>query len=121
MVMGTLADVRRGWTLPADCVPISFSRHSIEQANRRVFRRLDLDEVERQLSRELGTATCGPRMPEWVRHRTPEEGWLVFPDLHLAFPLDAAFRAKTAFSDFDGELVGASVRWVRGGASGSVS
>lgn len=103
-------DLRRGWRhLPADCCPITISRHALEQANRRSFRRLDLDLAARELSLEMPAAEVSVEMPLWVRHLKAERAWLVLEGRRLAFPLTGDFIAKTCLSDAQDAPPGAEV------------
>jgi hypothetical protein len=122
--MSALADVERGWSVPYNACPVMFTRHAIDQANRRHFRLMDADRAERELYRlaaERGVVTSDP--PTWLhkRHRGRARCWLVISRPAMAFPLyrdstDGAAPAGTCLTP--GQTpVGASIRWT-GAAAG---
>ena len=122
-----LEEIERGSVLPADCVPVDFSGHSVEAANDRHLRRLELDTAKRELCSMLERATVSREAPQWLFKERGTgsggdriRGWLIFERERLALPLFAGrgrnagcLIAGTALTD-QREVVGAEVRLLRG-------
>ena len=120
-----IGDVEMGWTLPATQVPIEHSPHAIEQANRRVFRHLNLELTQANITAAMPNSWVTLKPPTWLRHAKAEKerahSWQINEVPRLAFALrrdearDQASEYKlvavTAFSDRDSDPVGATVRW----------
>lgn len=117
--MDAVADIERGWKLPAEVVSIEFSDHAIEQANLRLFRRLGLDFAARMASQLLPDATVGQEPPEWYfKRKGHADAWLISEDPPIGFPLakyvdhPGSYYATTATTPEEDHHVGATVRWV---------
>jgi hypothetical protein len=88
-----LDDIDRGWRLPADCAPIDFTEHAVEQANARRYRRLEIDQARRALCAHLEDATVSREAPPWTFKQRRRDvrvlAWLVFERERLCLPLYA--------------------------------
>jgi hypothetical protein len=69
--MTALADIRAGWTLPADLVALKFSVHACDRYAQRIRPALDQPRVRVELSALLASARVTRERPAWL---TNEEG-----------------------------------------------
>jgi hypothetical protein len=60
-------DCVKGWELPGDCAPISFSEHACRRYGERIKPALDEGAIRRELSQLLATATVTRTAPSWYR------------------------------------------------------
>jgi hypothetical protein len=78
--VSTLADLRAGWTLPADCVALQFSRHARDRYAQRVRPSLQRDHIAAELSALLATARVTHKRPEWLASTENASAWLMLTD-----------------------------------------
>ncbi len=105
--MGALRDLKRGWHLRADNVPVTWSEHAIERYLQRVKPALEADAVRKELSRLLATAVVSRTPPGWVRPGTGDvtpAAYLLLADGEICLPVivahgdDGPWTATTALT-----------------------
>ena len=117
MGLMALADIRRGRTLTYRDAPVVFTDHAIRRAAKRHYRRMNLDAVREQLSRDAAEyGVVKADAPAWVGWRDHPDAmaWLMLGDL-MAFPMishtseDGAIVCASCLTPQ--ETVGAEVHW----------